>query len=1205
MPRYFDIDATIAGDEELIAEKIAQKKTLWTDKYRVQHGEHEMRFQRPIPEAIPYVPPPLQLADLVRTYDKPANIRIEAEFKQRQLQKLTDLQRRKVAKIERKRAAESRQLAVAKETEVVQFAERDFEKHFTDEFGNIQNTFQNLPPVYHEHKYPHTLRETKFLRRQMNRTRRVLRDETAARNEFERARSAAAVHMRRGVDADEASELADELSEQSTDDEDTLSVGQRGNEAYRLRGFHYKMGDTMRGLFNVKPQRKLDRPVRTCITRSDWFDQMAPTRVEPAFFKDNRSSVPSKALPSDPDYKLFTVECIAPREIHVAPIHEMVHDAGEEPKILNPKTPKIKKPRYVKVRKFNLTAYMFGKQKRLKYDSKAKAEGAQNKYGVSNDMIRKCDIMFRRNKNRNRLMRHNRMRTLGIPIVTWGKDDEQQEEDADNLSESSDSDWVPERNDGPVEAHKKRMSGNSQGTFDDPEKVTRNSQQSQQDIITNNPYGICAPEFREPTFRRGARRGRPPAGTAADVEEVAASSSSALSLRHPYDVPRLSKLASDLILHPNLDVKRTQFTDLFACRFHHPHRDATQHKPVYVKYLPKIPQFQLPPTKKERAERIKPFARARFRDGRPLQEDLALPKIVLPAPSAEKRPKKIGGNNATGGKSSSERRTDCVQIHATVAKKSRAEVEPMAEKGAYVKLIKSLNHDVVAEMGDLNVEQQIVIDQLEMMQRLRDELDSIRSCNSSQTSSECTNFTKDSGSYLELEGHKVPCDYVNKSTVPFEEVDRCRVVTGPLERQDEYFGPYYRVPFAGQQMDMRQLSLPKDRFFNSSVRSRYGIRNRLQVKVAGFDFDSIGLPQRKMISQLATEWDSYYQNEILTRPRVRKFKPTTIITQAREALRKKFVSNYIQEAITEHAIVGELEARYCAEVEQFRDICVPLFSKWQETYYRAYMRKMQEVKPYYELTDTLKAQLQTMRNEYTKINMAIIYMEDDWRRRTIMQNFHYLLADPDWRQASDWIHRSSAADDGGGGDVLENFSTSIRKRPHVNVRVRDKDSAWAVKEFYEKFFENENARTVHIVFPSAREFMCGLLKLKMKSFMCLLELHFAMWVLSNLTHGHRSFQNWANAYIAKRQKFVKGRCAKKYFTEDLAANLQRGAFEFVGVPLQEAVGAPLLRTLIALCETVFVEMIPRSVRDNMKSGADVVDKFTMIVNAAMDLFGER
>lgn len=501
-------------------------------------------------------------------------------------------------------------------------------------------------------------------------------------------------------------------------------------------------------------------------------------------------------------------------------------------------------------------------------------------------------------------------------------------------------------------------------------------------------------------------------------------------------------------------------------------------------------------------------------------------------------------------------------------------------------------------MGEVKLEQRMVIDRLQFLQQLRDELDSIASCDSSETSSAFTNYTNDSGSMLKLEGKQVPCEYVTKSLVPFEEIDRCRAVTGPLVRQDEYFGPYYSVPFAGQKMDMRQLSLPKDKFFNSSVRCRHRIRDRLQVKVPSFDADRIGTNETKLISQLATEWDSYYQNEILTRPRVRKFKPITILTQARYALRKKFESNYIQEAITERAIVSQVEKRYMDEVEEFRDLCVPLFAKWQENYYRAYMRKMQDVKPFYEQTDQLKQQLQRMRDDYTKLNMNIIYMEGDWRRRTIMQNFHYLLGEPDWRQSTDWIHRSA-------DDELENFRVSIKQRPHTNVRVRDKESAWAVKEFYEKFFTNELARQVHIVFPTAAQFMCGVFKLKMKSFMCLLELHFAMWVLSNLEHGHRSFCDWSNSYIAKRQKFVKGRCAKKYFNEAMAADLKKNAHVFVGEPLHEAEAAPLLRNLIALSETMFKEMIPQSVRDNMKSGANVVDKFTMIVNAATQILSER
>lgn len=103
-----------------------------------------------------------------------------------------------------------------------------------------------------------------------------------------------------------------------------------------------------------------------------------------------------------------------------------------------------------------------------------------------------------------------------------------------------------------------------------------------------------------------------------------------MSVRHPYDVPRMRALSADHIKPPKLDMRKTEYTDLFDGRSHHPHHDATQHKVVNVRYLPKLPQFQLPPVKRTRADREKVFQRALFRDGKPLREDLSLPRVEIP-----------------------------------------------------------------------------------------------------------------------------------------------------------------------------------------------------------------------------------------------------------------------------------------------------------------------------------------------------------------------------------------------------------------------------------------------------------------------------------------------------------------------------------------------------------------------------------------------
>lgn len=652
-------------------------------------------------------------------------------------------------------------------------------------------------------------------------------------------------------------------------------------------------------------------------------------------------------------------------------------------------------------------------------------------------------------------------------------------------------------------------------------------------------------------------------------------------------VPRLSKLARDIIKPANLEYKRTDLTDLFDARHHHDHHDSTQHKVVYIRYQPKVPKFQLPPVKKTKAQRERPFQKAvpSTAKRQSVNEDWTVPIVRL---TVDKEANLTSHDTKTRKKNLNRKVCPLPSDHPF---RSRKDIKTVKGKAKFYERIRK-------SQGVRSDEHKWFIDKTKYIKQLREELDSIKSCNTSKSSSQCSNYTNDSGSYLELEGTKVACDYIVKPNVPFEEIDRCRVTAKSLQQNDEYYGPYYHVPFSGQKMDMRQLSLPKDKFFTSSVRSRYGVRNRLQVNVPDFESDLIGRKETKFISQLATEWDNYYQNEIKNRPRVRKFQPRTILAQARNALRKQFLTLHIQEAITEHAIIRKKEQLYAEEVERFHEISQPLFTEWEATSYRQYMRKMQEVKPYFEKTDSLRKKLTSTLNIFIREDMQVIYLEGDWRTRTQLQNFHYLLKEQSWRMEFDWIHRREDGE-------MENYRESIKKRDTVNLRkMGGKDSASLVQKFYDEFFKDEKARTIHIVFPTSESFRQGVVKLKMKSFMCLLELHFSMWVLSNVEHAFNSFCKWSGDYIAKRQKFVKARCSKKYFNEDLATSLQNEAMIMIGEPLYAAISDRKLRELMALCETLFMNKVPMNIRDNMKTDADMVDKFTVIVNYVMEMLGK-
>lgn len=486
------------------------------------------------------------------------------------------------------------------------------------------------------------------------------------------------------------------------------------------------------------------------------------------------------------------------------------------------------------------------------------------------------------------------------------------------------------------------------------------------------------------------------------------------------------------------------------------------------------------------------------------------------------------------------------------------------------------------------------IDREKYLDQLKCEIESIKSCNSSETSSACTNFTLDSGSFLLVEGKKVPCDYVTKSQIPFEEIDRCRVRIGNLDRRDEYNGPYYHVPYAGQKTDMRKLSQPKDKFFTAATRSSFGVRARLKAKVPRFKAEQIGTKEEKYISQLATEWDEYYINEIKTRPRTRRCKPRTMIAEATKALRKNFVVYYTQKMIIEKIITQNKEVEYAKEVQRFRDICKPLFSEWKDGHYRSYMRKMQELKEHYSKSDEIKQVLKKTSDVLANLDKQIIYTEDLWQYRVILQNLHYLVNDMLWRQEHDWIHR---LEDGS----QENYRSAIKARPTKNIRARGEDSASAVKHFYENIYEKH---PVLMELNSSKAFLSALLKLKQKTFINLLELHYSMWIQQDLENELDSFEKFSKDYLDKRTEYVKGRCTKKYNIQDRCTELQQKTINLLDRPLKDAISEKSYRKLEAMCETLFDQIIPKHIKDNMKEGAQAIDRLKLIAELVINIFGK-
>lgn len=449
-----------------------------------------------------------------------------------------------------------------------------------------------------------------------------------------------------------------------------------------------------------------------------------------------------------------------------------------------------------------------------------------------------------------------------------------------------------------------------------------------------------------------------------------------------------------------------------------------------------------------------------------------------------------------------------------------------------------------------------------------------------KTESFCTNFTNDSGSFIVVEGKQLHLDRL-RSAKKITKV-KTKINTEPF---DEYLRPYEVLP------------LKEAKKFNQRDRKlvpTFDIKDRLKIDVPQFDEELIGVKNKKYLSQLATEWDEYYQKEILNRPRIRRYKPRTIMKQIVDSLRLKYESIYKREYLTEKAIVIEQEKMFTKRAEQFRDFCMAFFSNLTKTNYRQCMAKIQDLRPMYELNDELTAELTTLQNELIQLKTAIIRTEGKVREAAILQNVSYLLKEPHWRDKNDWIHKKP---DGS----LETIKESIENRWTTNLRKRDNDSVWAIKDFFERNVFN-NKRPALVCFESPDAVIDTIADLKIQLYLSLLKLDLSTWTLVNLTHAYNSYIKWSTDFIAHRKKYVEARCAKKYFIDICATNMMKDAVELFNGKLVETISEKNQRTLEPLCHTLFINVIPKNIQDQVE-GSDILSKFRIIISHAMDMLG--
>lgn len=225
--------------------------------------------------------------------------------------------------------------------------------------------------------------------------------------------------------------------------------------------------------------------------------------------------------------------------------------------------------------------------------------------------------------------------------------------------------------------------------------------------------------------------------------------------------------------------------------------------------------------------------------------------------------------------------------------------------------------------------------------------------------------------------------------------------------------------------------------------------------------------------------------------------------------------------------------------------------------------------------------------------MDIVYLENDWIRLVILQNFHYLLADSTWRVENDWIHQKP---DG----TLENFKESIQKRSTLNIRKRVKDDALAIKDFYYNEYQNKNY-PIHICFPTAEDFKNALESLKSKTFVSVLSLHYILRILTEMNRSCQELQKVILSEIQSKNAYVQNRKEKSLSMLAQFSHLRELALKTADKPLETAIRTPNLIQLKGFANVAFNEILPEKVRLAAEQNIDTHTQITIISDYVIDL----
>ncbi|XP_059607707.1 uncharacterized protein LOC132255622 [Phlebotomus argentipes] len=234
------------------------------------------------------------------------------------------------------------------------------------------------------------------------------------------------------------------------------------------------------------------------------------------------------------------------------------------------------------------------------------------------------------------------------------------------------------------------------------------------------------------------------------------------------------------------------------------------------------------------------------------------------------------------------------------------------------------------------------------------------------------------------------------------------------------------------------------------------------------------------------------------------------------------------------------------------------------------------------------------RAELEFITESVLEEERRWDTLMKLQNYYYLLMEPEWRKANDWIHRSASGELHEAVNIVENCS---------KINVRDKTSPENIR----KFFEREifpNIDRMKGITPDPELLRNGLATLKQKVFTSLNQYNKTLWIYEIFLHQAERLNVAFERSEQNQKKMMKFQSVQELFLEERAYLLSYEVKQVMGKPLERSIKSPTASRIKikAICNQLYDYIVPRERRcrqidDQMASS----EKFARLHDFVMEL----